>query len=232
MAFGDQVYAMREAVGVPGLYEHHGIDCGADEIIHYYKGGDVATIARTPRNLFGRGGRIFVKPQVTAFLPQNVVARAERRLGEQRYDFFTNNCEHFATWCKTGRSECDQLAIFGLQMDRYNLPDMRRLIEGAARDRAPGEATSLFRRALANISTAHQRLKSQYDEAKQEMNTWQRVAEEALRRGREDLARAALHRKINAQKKTEDLTRQLTELVDVQLTLERNRQLSETRQAF
>jgi phage shock protein A len=61
------------------------------------------------------------------------------------------------------------------------------------------------------------------------MDTWQRVAEEALKRDREDLARAALHRKVAAQKKSEDLTRQLAELVDVQLTLERNRQVSEQR---
>lgn len=223
MALGDQVYAMREIASVPGVYEHHGIDCGDESIIHYYKGGEVATVTRTPRELFARGGRIFVKPRSTAFLPHIVVQRAESRLGEQRYDLFTNNCEHFANWCKTGRSDCEQLAGFGLQLDRYNLPELRRLIEGTARDRAPEEAISLFHQALGNIAAAHQTLKGQYDQARHDIDTWQRVAEEALRRDREDLARAALHRKGQAQQRVDRLTDQLAELVDVQLTLEQNR---------
>jgi hypothetical protein len=38
-----------------------------------------------------------------------VMQRAETRLGEDRYDFTINNCEHFATWCKTGVSESSQV---------------------------------------------------------------------------------------------------------------------------
>jgi hypothetical protein len=30
------------------------------------------------------------------------IERAFSRLGEKGYDFTTNNCDHFATWCKTG----------------------------------------------------------------------------------------------------------------------------------
>jgi len=160
MALGDQVYAMREVAWVPGMYEHHGIDCGDESVIHYYKGSEVPTVTRTPRELFARGGRIFVKPRATAFLPHLVVQRAESRLGEQRYDLLTNNCEHFANWCKTGRSDCEQLAGFGLQIERYNLPDLRRLIEGTARDRTPGEAMALFHQALGNIAAAHHTLKA------------------------------------------------------------------------
>jgi hypothetical protein len=227
MTLGDQVYAMREVAGVPGVYEHHGIDCGDDTVIHYYKGGEVATVTRTPKELFARGGAIFVKPQTVTFLPHIVVERAASRLGEQRYDLLTNNCEHFANWCKTGRHECLQLAGFGLQIDRYNLPELRRLIEGTAHDRAPEEAIALFHQALTDISSAHQSLKHQYDQARQDMDTWQRVAQAALQRDREDLARAALHRKVEARKKADHLTQQLAELVDVQLTLERNRRYSE-----
>jgi len=223
MALGDQVYAMREIASVPGVYEHHGIDCGNESIIHYYKGGEMATVARTPRELFARGGRIFVKPRATAFLPHIVVQRAESRLGEQRYDLLTNNCEHFANWCKTGRNDCEQLAGFGLQIDRYNLPDLRQLIAGTARDRTPDEAISLFHDALGNIAAAHRTLRGQYDQARQDIDTWQRVAQAALQRDREDLARAALHRKVDAQKRADHLTEKLAELVDVQLTLEQNR---------
>lgn len=228
MVLGDQIYAMREVVGVPGVYEHHGIDCGDRTVIHYQK-KEIATISRTSLEIFARGGRIFVKHQPTAFLPHIVVERATGRLGEQRYDLLTNNCEHFATWCKTGRQESEQLAGFGLRLDRWKLPELRKLIEGTARDRSPAEAMALFHQALADISVAHQTLKRQYDQAKQNMDTWQQVAETALQRNREDLARAALYRKVTAQKKADALTQQLAELVDVQLTLERNRQFSRDR---
>ena len=228
MALGDQVYAMRELVGVPGVYEHHGIDCGDNTVIHYYKEGK-ATVARTPLRIFARGGRVFIKHQTVAFLPPIVVQRAESRLGEQKYDLLTNNCEHFANWCKTGRQESEQLAGFGLQLDRWKPSEVRRLIEGTARDRSPEEAIRLFHQALGNISSAHQTLKRQYDYAKQDMDTWQQVAQKALKRDREDLAKAALHRKVAAKQKTDKLTQQLAELVDVQLTLERNRRLSESK---
>jgi len=231
MALGDQVYAMREVAGVPGVYEHHGIDCGDETVIHYYKGGKTPTVTQTPRDLFARGGRIFIKLQSVAYVPSIVVQRAHSRLGEQRYDLLTNNCEHFATWCKTGRNESEQLAGFGLQMDRWKLPELRSLIEGTARDRDPDEAIALFRRALTDIAAAHESLKRRYQTAKQAQDSWQRVAQEALRRDREDLARAALHRKVKAKKTADDLTRQLAELVEVQLTLERNRRLSEARQS-
>lgn len=230
MALGDQVYAMRELVGIPGVYQHHGIDCGDRTIIHYYK-GRAATISRTPIAIFARGGRVFIKYPDVAFLPHIVVQRAESRLGEQQYDLLTNNCEHFANWCKTGRNESEQLAGFGLRLDHWKLAEVRNLIEGTARDRSPEEAIALFHQALADVSSAHQTLKSQYDRVQHDINTWQQVAQEALKRDREDLAKAALHRKVAAHKKADSLTQQLTELVDVQLTLERNRRLSQKRLA-
>lgn len=41
--------------------------------------------------------------------PDAVVRRATSRLGESRFDFTVNNCEHFATWCKTGLSGSTQI---------------------------------------------------------------------------------------------------------------------------
>jgi Lecithin retinol acyltransferase len=38
-----------------------------------------------------------------------VVRRARCRLGEQRYDLLQNNCEHFCTWCQTGRPRSPQV---------------------------------------------------------------------------------------------------------------------------
>ena len=41
--------------------------------------------------------------------PDAVVARAESRLGELGFDVWLNNCEHFATWCRTGISSSAQV---------------------------------------------------------------------------------------------------------------------------
>lgn len=41
--------------------------------------------------------------------PEETVQRAESRLGERKYNLATNNCEHFAIWCKTGVSESSQV---------------------------------------------------------------------------------------------------------------------------
>lgn len=226
MARGDQVYVMRPWIGISSVYEHHGIDCGDGTIIHYRK-TDIAEVARTSMDRFSQGKPVHLKPQPVAFLPDNVVERAESRLGEQRYDLLTNNCEHFATWCKTGRNESEQLAGFGLQLDRFQGVDFRQLIEGVTRDRSPEAAITLFQQALGDISAAHRALQAQYQQAKQDADTWQRVAQTALGRGREDLAKAALHRKVKAKKKMDALTQQLAELVEVQLTLEQSRRRSE-----
>jgi hypothetical protein len=42
-----------------------------------------------------------------------VIQRAKSRLGETKYDLFFNNCEHFATWCKTGLHDSEQVRNAG-----------------------------------------------------------------------------------------------------------------------
>ena len=43
------------------------------------------------------------------YSPEETVRRAESRLGETKYNLLTENCEHFAIWCKTGVSESHQV---------------------------------------------------------------------------------------------------------------------------
>ena len=40
--------------------------------------------------------------------PNQVIARAESRKKEHEYNPFTNNCEHFARWCKSGHKQSSQ----------------------------------------------------------------------------------------------------------------------------
>ncbi|MBR2182540.1 MAG: lecithin retinol acyltransferase family protein [Acidaminococcaceae bacterium] len=43
------------------------------------------------------------------YTPEETVVRARERIGETQYSLWTNNCEHFAIWCKTGISESHQI---------------------------------------------------------------------------------------------------------------------------
>ena len=43
------------------------------------------------------------------FSVEAVMDRAEKRLGEFAFDLVFNNCEHFASWCKTGISKSEQI---------------------------------------------------------------------------------------------------------------------------
>jgi hypothetical protein len=45
------------------------------------------------------------------FSADAVIARAESRLGESRFGLVSNNCEHFAAWCKTGISSSNQINV-------------------------------------------------------------------------------------------------------------------------
>jgi hypothetical protein len=84
---------------------HHGVYCGNEEVIHYINGNK---ICKTPLSKFAKKQRIRIKYYHRSYVQARVVKRAERRLGERKYNLIFNNCEHFASWCKTGHSRCGQ----------------------------------------------------------------------------------------------------------------------------
>lgn len=43
------------------------------------------------------------------YTAEETIRRARERLGEEQYNLVTNNCEHFAMWCKTGESFSSQV---------------------------------------------------------------------------------------------------------------------------
>ncbi|MFQ4139994.1 lecithin retinol acyltransferase family protein [Nodosilinea sp. PGN35] len=227
MAKGDQIYVLRDLAGVPGLYQHHGIDCGDDTVIHYSKAREIAEIARTSYEAFSWGKAVYPVRQSIIYPPDTVVERATSRLGERQYDLLLNNCEHFANWCTTGRSESRQLASFGLQPGQLNLPELRRLAERDHHVTTPEQARANFRKALGDIATAYNTTLADQQAAYKTAEEWHRVAQKALAINREDLARAALHRKVAANQRIETLTAQLGELVELELNLQRNRAFAE-----
>ncbi|MBW4468512.1 MAG: lecithin retinol acyltransferase family protein [Pegethrix bostrychoides GSE-TBD4-15B] len=222
MARGDQIYVMRPLMNMDGVYEHHGIDCGDGTVIHYYKGGQIPTVARTSFETFARGNIVRVKPRPVSFVPDVVIERAESRLGEQQYNLLTNNCEHFASWSKTGKNISQQLEDYGVGLGTVNPFDSRRMVNTATESGNPVEAMELFAKAFDSAAVARGQLQTRIKQAQADIESWNRVAQEALRRDREDLARRALERKVSAKKDLAQWEEQLRQLNLMQETLAQN----------
>ena len=89
-----------------GLFNHHGIDLGDGTVAHYLEGRE---ILRSRLEDFSQGQPIRVVDHPGASAPGLTLRRAMSRIGEQNYNLLFNNCEHFATWCKTGRHRSGQI---------------------------------------------------------------------------------------------------------------------------
>lgn len=113
MARGDHIF-----VHCTG-FSHHGIDCGDGEVIHFdftpkrklfsCVNGDTSRIRRTSMEEFSGGKEIHVRDYASSHAADRIIERAESRVGESGYHLFSNNCEHFARWCKTGVSDSSQI---------------------------------------------------------------------------------------------------------------------------
>jgi Lecithin retinol acyltransferase len=204
MARGDQIYVMRPLAGVDSLYQHHGIDCGDGSVIHYYKPPGDAVVTRTSYEIFARENPVYTKQVNPSYVPDIVL---------------TNNCEHFASWCKTGQSQCVQLAGIDVGL----LKGYEQRFEEAAAGN-PVAAMEQLKLALGNVSIAQLEIQAQLTQAQKELDTWQRAAQLALKQGKESLARAALERRYPFKKKVADLQRQLDEARELQQAIENDRQ--------
>lgn len=109
MAKGDHIKVWR----MGGLYAHHGIDMGDGTVIHF--AGEPlrnrgARVCRTDLPNFLQGAHpILVRHRGSVRHPDDVVAAAEAQLSHADYSLWRNNCEHFATYCKTGKRRSRQV---------------------------------------------------------------------------------------------------------------------------
>ena len=113
MSRGDHVYVRRRRRVT--RYTHHGIDCGEGTVIHYAgEPGKVRLVERSPIASFAQGSPVLVRHHRRGLPADEVVAKAEARLGADGYHLVWNNCEHFASWCSTGSKASKQ--VRGLAM--------------------------------------------------------------------------------------------------------------------
>lgn len=122
MALGDHLVVLRQ--NHKFTFYHHTIDCDDDFVIHYHKGKvcfslkedilkDQVTFNLAYFKINIKSNEVNRKTVdyngIKTYSPDIVLARAYKRLGESKYCLFTNNCEHFAYWCKTGDHKSDQI---------------------------------------------------------------------------------------------------------------------------
>ncbi len=100
------------------LYSHHGIYAGNGRVIAHLK--DRGVIEYSMRE-FAEGGEIYViehgRDQIYSY-PQ-ALQRAREQIGQDGYLLLSRNCEHFATWCLTGKarsSQVEKLAAAGFTL--------------------------------------------------------------------------------------------------------------------
>ncbi|WER46840.1 lecithin retinol acyltransferase family protein [Cupriavidus sp. WKF15] len=94
-------------------YVHHGIYAGHGRVIHYAgfaRTLQAGPVEETSLEAFAAGCAVAVRAEPCAsFVGIEAVARARSRLGENRYHLFSNNCEHFCSWCLSGESRSEQV---------------------------------------------------------------------------------------------------------------------------
>ena len=105
---------------------HHGIQCPDGSVIHYTGMDGVKTltnaqILRTDIQTFISNPQrelhyVTYQPTQQIYSVNEIVRRAESRIGERGYNLLNHNCENFARWCVIGRSQSyqSQGAIIGI----------------------------------------------------------------------------------------------------------------------
>jgi len=223
MARADQIYILEPFVNFQGVYEHHGIDCGDGSVIHLRKYNE--TITRTPFFNFTKNQTVYVKHYPLSFVSDVVVRRAESRLGEKaRYNLLFNNCEHFATWCKIGHPHSQQVKDFIPIWSQMKVESLSQPLEEALEENQDTTAQAqLFNDALADIKKVWDQTQPRYNQTLAEMKVWQSVAWKALQEGKEEVAKAAIKRKLRYQKQAEKDQKQLEQLAKMTETLLQSR---------
>jgi hypothetical protein len=128
-------------------YAHHGIHVGDNKVVHY-AGLSRALLLRGPveevtLEEFADGRAVSIKNRpLPRFAPQEIVARARSRLGEDCYRLTTNNCEHFCEWCLSGESRSEQVDRILNKLRAAALVTVRRLREVLGSGGAPAPSAA------------------------------------------------------------------------------------------
>lgn len=102
-------------------YMHHGIYVGDGRVIHYAGFNRLlrtGPVEEVPLERFTRGRSFSVQSRIAPKFPAKVIVnRARSRLGEDHYRLWSNNCEHFVSWCLSDTSRSAQVEAVKTRID-------------------------------------------------------------------------------------------------------------------
>jgi len=116
-------------------YAHHGVYVGGGRVVHYAafaKHWRRGPVEETSLTRFACGQIVWVRPARPHGLQRaEIIRRARSRIGENRYRFFSNNCEHLSEWWVNGEHRSLQVEHLLAPLRRISgvLGDLKRLLE-------------------------------------------------------------------------------------------------------
>jgi hypothetical protein len=116
--YGDHIYVRRKEL----LYSHHGIYAGEGTVIHFkgtVKEKKDPIVIITDIGNFLNNGKLRRRNYKNRLPPAETLRVAKDHLSKKGYSLTFNNCEHFATYCVTGKKRSRQVrgvvgGIFGI----------------------------------------------------------------------------------------------------------------------
>ena len=102
---GDHIYVKRLS------YSHRGIYAGDGNVIHYTweeKEKKDPSVRETDIEDFLKGGKLKRRNYRRRLPPSETLSLAKKHLSDKSYSLTLNNCEHFATYCATGKKKSKQ----------------------------------------------------------------------------------------------------------------------------
>ena len=106
---GDHIYVKRKGF----FYSHHGIYAGDGQVLHFR--GAVQekkdpTVILSDIDTFLKNGRLQKRTYRQRLPHAETVQIARAHLAQKGYSLVFNNCEHFATYCATGKKKSPQVS--------------------------------------------------------------------------------------------------------------------------
>lgn len=145
---GDHIYVNY------GGYTHHGIYCGNERVIHYGRGGKIREVSLSS---FAQHHHVSVQKHHHSYPADRVISRANKRLGEKKYNLVFNNCEHFAAWCKVGKSRSRQVENPAKSVIKFISHHQTKVVKKVARESQKSlkaiskKTSSSFKKAIKSI---------------------------------------------------------------------------------
>ena len=106
--YGDHIYVRRKGL----LYSHHGIYAGEGTVIHFkgmVKEKKDPVVIITDIDNFLKNGKLRRRKYINRLPPSETLRIARDHLSKKGYSLTFNNCEHFATYCVTGKKRSRQI---------------------------------------------------------------------------------------------------------------------------